>query len=1123
LSSPVNAVLDGISTHTYTIIDDDRFGNVTVTATTPNALEAGAIPGVFRIARSGSTLSNLLVEFQILGSASAPSDYAPIPNSVTIPSGASFVEVTIAPEDDSTDETNETVTLNLLNAPGGRLASPSDTATINIVDNDASTAFNTVSITATDNVASEPGSDTGTFTISRTGDTSVDLTVSFTVGGTAGATDYATIGTSATIPAGASETTITVTPNDDAAAETNETVTVTLTLLEDYRVGTSGHATVTIEDNEVGVSIVNDGSSAEDGSSTASFIITRTGSVANDLTVNFAVSGTATRTNDFTAFGTSVVIPAGTNAASIPVEAVDDTAPEGIETVVVALTAGAGYTVRPPSSATLLILDDEPVVTIAATDDTANEPSGTAQFRISRTGSTNDALTVFFTVGGTASSGVDYTALSSQATIAAGVNSATLAVTPIDDELVEGAEFISVTLNTNAAYALGSPASASVTLVDNEVNLAPAVQLVSPSAGMVFLPSTNLFLVLESRISDDGRPAPDAVTSLWTRVSGPAGSQANFSGASSTNSFVRFNMNGVYVLRLTAGDSQLSTNVELTVVVNANGILNNGLQAHWRFDETSGTTAADASGNSRNGTLANGAAFVAGGRFGYAAQFDGVDDVVRFTSPAAPQVSFSAWVNTTGDGDSTTPRIFATPGYNVRIRRDANGGHSVALEAERTTSPEWRTPLGSHTDNTWHHIVVTYDSVTAATPAMYIDGEPQTVTTRTEGAGTQASSAGAASIGNSSALDRSLLGRVDEVRMYNRVLTAGEALLLSMGPATNTAPAANAGLDRSGSGVIALAATVTDDGQPNPPGAVSNYWVKFSGPGTVTFSNQNAAATAATFSDSGTYVLSLHSTDGQVKVFDQVTINIVDPPTVQVQTTATPATEFGATSGRFMVSRGTANFSTTVYYALTGAASNGIDYVPVPGQVVIGPGQASANVSIAAVLDSLAEGDETVTLTLTPHESYIIGASGSADLTIVDRPLDGWRFGRFSAADLANPLVSGDSADPDGDAMKNLLEYALDLDPKSSNALSGFSALIENVSGTDALVVTHKRRKSPRDIDYILETSPDLASWNSGAAVVQEISATDDGNGTTEIVRLRVLADVTQPGGRFVRLKVLKQ
>ena len=127
-----------------------------------------------------------------------------------------------------------------------------------------------------------------------------------------------------------------------------------------------------------------------------------------------------------------------------------------------------------------------------------------------------------------------------------------------------------------------------------------------------------------------------------------------------------------------------------------------------------------------------------------------------------------------------------------------------------------------------------------------------------------------------------------------------------------------------------------------------------------------------------------------------------------------------------------------MYYTLTGGASNGVDYITVPTQIVIGPGQVSANVTIAPVLDSIAEGDETVTLTITPHSSYVVGQNGSTNLTITDRPIDSWRFGRFSAGELSDPLVSGDAADPDGDAAKNLLEYALNLDPKSSNAITAF-------------------------------------------------------------------------------------
>ena len=46
---------------------------------------------------------------------------------------------------------------------------------------------------------------------------------------------------------------------------------------------------------------------------------------------------------------------------------------------------------------------------------------------------------------------------------------------------------------------------------------------------------------------------------------------------------------------------------------------------------------------------------------------------------------------------------------------------------------------------------------------------------------------------------------------------------------------------------------------------------------------------------------------------------------------------------------------------------------------------------------------------------------------------DGWRQKTFTGAELANVLVAGDTADPDGDSVSNIVEFALGLDPKKSN------------------------------------------------------------------------------------------
>ncbi|MFZ2403728.1 MAG: putative Ig domain-containing protein [Methylobacter sp.] len=84
----------------------------------------------------------------------------------------------------------------------------------------------------------------------------------------------------------------------------------------------------------------------------------------------------------------------------------------------------------------------------------------------------------------------------------------------------------------------------------------------------------------------------------------------------------------------------------------------------------------------------------------------------------------------------------------------------------------------------------------------------------------------------------------------------------------NQPPAVNAGVNQiislainGGPAVTNLDGTVTDDGQPNPPGTVTTTWSKDSGPGSVTFGNAGAVDTTATFNTAGVYVLRLTADD----------------------------------------------------------------------------------------------------------------------------------------------------------------------------------------------------------------------------------------------------------------------
>ena len=116
----------------------------------------------------------------------------------------------------------------------------------------------TVTVTATDATATEPASstatatDTGVFRFTRTGSTTAALTVYYSVSGTAtSGTDYASIGTSVTIPAGSSYKDVAVTPKYDTASDNGETVVVTLTSKTTYGIGTQKTATVTVKDPPV--------------------------------------------------------------------------------------------------------------------------------------------------------------------------------------------------------------------------------------------------------------------------------------------------------------------------------------------------------------------------------------------------------------------------------------------------------------------------------------------------------------------------------------------------------------------------------------------------------------------------------------------------------------------------------------------------------------------------------------------------------------------------------------------------------------------------------------------------------------------------------------------------------
>jgi hypothetical protein len=248
-------------------------------------------------------------------------------------------------------------------------------------------------------------------------------------------------------------------------------------------VGSPATATVNIADNDAAVVTVtaSDANASEPGADTGTFTISRTGPTTSALTVFYTPGGTATSPSDYTALAVSATILAGQASVAVTVTPVNDVVSEPSETVVLNLSANAAYSVGSPGTATVTIADDDAaVVTVDATDNTATEAGPTSgTFTITRTGSLTSALTVSYTVGGTATTGSDYTALTGSATILANQTIVTVTVTPLNDTLAEPSETVVLNLSSNAGYTIGSPSAATVNISDNDGQIAVLVGLTS--------------------------------------------------------------------------------------------------------------------------------------------------------------------------------------------------------------------------------------------------------------------------------------------------------------------------------------------------------------------------------------------------------------------------------------------------------------------------------------------------------------------------------------------------------------------------------------------------------------------------------------------------------------------
>lgn len=220
---------------------------------------------------------------------------------------------------------------------------------------------------------------------------------------------------------------------------------------------------------------VSPASVSEDGATNLTYTVTRSFNLAAPTTVNITTSGTAISGTDYTGGVATVVIPAGATTATITINPTVDGTVEADETVTLTVAAGTGYTVGVPAAATGTILnDDVPSATISVSPaNVAEDGAPNLVYTVTLNQASFSALSLGYTIGGTATNGTDYATIASPLVIPAGSTTGTITVNPTADATIETNETVTLTLNAGAGYTVGVPNSATGTILNDDLpNLA---------------------------------------------------------------------------------------------------------------------------------------------------------------------------------------------------------------------------------------------------------------------------------------------------------------------------------------------------------------------------------------------------------------------------------------------------------------------------------------------------------------------------------------------------------------------------------------------------------------------------------------------------------------------------
>ncbi|MHB9001961.1 MAG: beta strand repeat-containing protein, partial [Thermoanaerobaculia bacterium] len=419
VAAVTNGTEDGTQQVTATIADDDAAPTVALSLTgSPLAENAGVATITATLSAASSQAVNVQLAFA--GTATSAGDYLASDTSITIAAGSFSGAVTLTAVDDALDEVDETVVVDIASVANG-LEDGTQQVTATIIDDDA---IPTVALTlAGSPLAENGGIATVAATLSAASGQTVAVGLSFT-GSATSPGDYAASGLTITIPAGSRTGTVTLTSADDALDEVDESVIVDISAVTNGAENGTQQVAATITDDDavptVRLTLIGTPLAENAGATTVTATLSAVSGQA--VTIDLALTGSATIANDYLASTTTITIAAGSLTGTATLTGVDDALDEVDETVIVDISAVANGTEDGTQQVTATITDDDaaPTVALSLAGSPLAENSGIATVTATLSAVSGQAVTIDLALTGSATIASDYLASTTTITIAAG-------------------------------------------------------------------------------------------------------------------------------------------------------------------------------------------------------------------------------------------------------------------------------------------------------------------------------------------------------------------------------------------------------------------------------------------------------------------------------------------------------------------------------------------------------------------------------------------------------------------------------------------------------------------------------------------------------------------------------